>query len=77
MAQTISYSKDDSTEENTNLYSSDYDIATGSKERDSWFDELLKNRKKTMEVELIYHRKTVSLFLESVDTNSGNIRQFL
>ena len=30
-----------------------------------------------MEVELIYHRRNISMSLAGVDTNSGNIRQLL
>ena len=33
-----SYSEEDSTEENKNLYKSDYDITKGSKQRQKWLD---------------------------------------
>ena len=46
MMETKFYSQDDSTVENTNLNSSNYDITAGSKQRDLWFDtNLLKRRK--------------------------------
>ena len=42
-----------------------------------WFDELIKNRKKNKGRTIDLPGKNVSMFPESVDTNSGSIKQFL